>query len=68
MKPAQLIKHYKTQVAAALAIGCNQSTVSNWCKQGRIPDSQQLRIQAVSGGALVADTRVAKKYGRLSTA
>ena len=62
MKPKQLIKHYKTQVAAARAVGVTQPTVSHWLTVGRIPALQQLRIQSVTQGALKADLAVQNRY------
>lgn len=65
MTPAQVIKHWKTQAAAAKAIGVCQPTVSTWLTAGAIPALQQLRIQTVSHGALKADAKVLKRYARV---
>jgi len=51
---AQLIKHFKTQVAVAKALGVTQPAVSNWQQRG-IPAMQQVKINKVTKGALKLD-------------
>lgn len=65
MKPDQVIKHFGGQVAAAAAIGVQQPTVCNWRKLGEVPKVQQMRIQAITNGALKADKATLKHFGRL---
>lgn len=55
MKLDQVVKHFKTQTAAAQALGVTQPTLSNWKKRGFIPAIQQLRIEKVTKGKLKAD-------------
>lgn len=55
MKLEQVVKHFKTQTAAALALGLTQPTLSNWKKRGFIPAIQQLRIEKATKGKLKAD-------------
>ena len=50
----QLIKHFKTQVAAAKALKCTQPAISNWQHRG-IPAMQQVKINKVTKGALKID-------------
>ena len=54
MKPADAIAHFKTQVAAAKALGITQPSISNWTKRGEIPLIQQLRLQMITNGELLA--------------
>jgi len=51
---AQLIKHFKTPVAVAKALGVTQPAVSNWQTRG-IPAMQQVKINKVTKGALKID-------------
>jgi predicted transcriptional regulator len=50
----QLLKHFKTQVAAAKALKISQPAVSNWKVRG-IPAMQQVKINKVTKGALKID-------------
>lgn len=60
MKPQDVIKHYKTQKAAADALGIGQSAVANWVMRDKIPDLSQLRIEVATGGKLKADKAILK--------
>lgn len=55
MTPQELITHYRTQSGAAMALGCAQSTVAEWCADGAIPEGRQYQIELATGGALIAD-------------
>ena len=55
MSPQELITHFRTQAAAAKALGCAQSTVAEWCSDGTIPEGRQYQIELATAGALVAD-------------
>ncbi len=55
MSPQELITHFRTQAAAAKALGCAQSTVAEWCSDGAIPEGRQYQIELATAGALVAD-------------
>lgn len=55
MTPDQVIKHFRTQAAAAAAIGVSQPAVSNWVTRGAVPLISQLRLEAATGGKLKAD-------------
>lgn len=50
----QLLKHFKTQVAAAKALKISQPAVSNWRERG-IPAMQQVKINKITKGALKLD-------------
>jgi hypothetical protein len=54
MTYAEMIKHFKTQVATAAALGVFQSTVSDWKAKDSIPELRQLQIEALTGGDLKA--------------
>lgn len=54
MTPKQLIRHYKTQTAAASELGLTQPAIANWLRRGAIPDVQQLRIENKTNGKLRA--------------
>ena len=58
MTPQQVIDHFDSQVAAAAALGTGQPTISNWVKRGTVPALQQLRLEALTGGALKADKKI----------
>jgi hypothetical protein len=49
-----LISHFRTQVAAAEALGVFQSTVSDWKARGAIPPLRQLQVEALTAGKLKA--------------
>ncbi len=53
MTYADLIAYFKTQTAAAEALGTRQSTVSGW--QEHVPYHWQMRAQEITKGALQAD-------------
>jgi DNA-binding transcriptional regulator YdaS (Cro superfamily) len=55
MKLDQVVKHFKTQTAAAKVLGVTQPTLSNWKTRGFIPAIQQLRIEKITKGKLKAD-------------
>jgi len=38
-----------------------QPCVANWGKRGKIPDLQQLRIERITKGVLVADKKILGK-------
>jgi hypothetical protein len=54
MNVEQLIEHYGTQAAAAVAIKVSPQAVSKW-KSGGIPLDFQIKWEVQSGGALRAD-------------
>lgn len=55
MTPQELVVHFNTQVGAARALGCAQSTVAEWCAEGAIPEGRQYQIELATNGKLVAD-------------
>lgn len=55
MTPQDLVAYYKTQVAAAAALGTVQSNIGTWLKAARVPYAWQLRAEEVSAGGLKAD-------------
>jgi transcriptional regulator with XRE-family HTH domain len=50
----QLLDLYKTQRAAAEAVGVSKQAVSQWKRKG-IPRNSQIDIEVKSGGRLKAD-------------
>jgi len=50
----ELIAHFKTQRAAADAIGISQPSVADWKDKG-IPEPRQAQYQLITGGKLLAD-------------
>lgn len=50
----QLIEYFKTQKAAAGAIGIKQPSVADWKEKG-IPSPRQAQYEVVTKGALRAD-------------
>ena len=57
MTPDDLIAHYKTQTAAAKALGIRQSSVARWVAAKAIPRLRQFHIEDATGRALLADRR-----------
>jgi hypothetical protein len=55
MTPEQVTGHYGNQQLTAGALGCNQSTVSDWVRAGVIPDARQLQIERLTKKKLRAD-------------
>lgn len=55
MSPKELIAHYRSQSAAAAALGCAQSTVAEWVAAGSIPDGRQYQAELATRGRLKAD-------------
>lgn len=55
MTPTELITYFETQAAAARALGCAQSTLSEWVTDGCIPEGRQYQIELATKGALIAD-------------
>lgn len=55
MTPTELISFFKTQARAARALGCAQSTISEWVDNGHVPDGRQYQAQIATGGKLKAD-------------
>jgi DNA-binding transcriptional regulator YdaS (Cro superfamily) len=64
MTPKQAIKHFSTQTALAAALGVTQPCISQWKKRGAIPRLQQLRIEALAGGALKAKSSILPKVSQ----
>lgn len=56
MTPQQALAHYQSQAEIARVLGCKQSSVSEWFKEGaQLPDGRQYQLQLASDGALKAD-------------
>lgn len=53
--PADLISFFRTQAAAARALGCAQSTIAEWVTEGRVPEGRQYQAQLATKGKLKAD-------------
>lgn len=55
MTPDDVLAHYRTQSAAAEAIGRNRQTIHEWFKSGKLPLDAQVDWEVKSAGALRAD-------------
>jgi hypothetical protein len=53
-----VIKVFGTQKKVAQALGIVQPRISHWKRSGHIPPLQQLRLQNLTAGRLVADPDV----------
>lgn len=53
----QLLNHFKTQQGIAKALGVKQPSVSYWSSHG-VPYLRQLQAQFITGGVLVADSKI----------
>jgi len=61
MRIEKALSHFKTQALLANALGVSQPAVSAWRKRGSIPELQQLRLEALTGGKLKADSSILPK-------
>lgn len=68
MKTQDALSYFKSQSAIAQALGINQASIAKWVKQEAIPHLRQLQLEALTGGALKADSTIlprrTAKYGR----
>lgn len=55
MTPTQLLRHYKTKVAIAEAIGVDKQVVQGWFERDRVPLDQQTKLEVATAGELKAD-------------
>lgn len=55
MTPDDLLTHYRSQAAAAAAIGRNRQTINEWFKAGKLPLDAQVAWEVDSGGKVRAD-------------
>ncbi len=55
MRKADVIAYFKTQTAAAKAVGCTKSAVNQWDEDRPIPLDRAIRAQAASNGRLKLD-------------
>lgn len=55
MKIDELATEFGSGRKACLALGISDRNFSNWKKRGWIPQSQQLRIEKITSGKLIAD-------------
>lgn len=62
MKPLQAIQHFGTQQAVADALGVTQSAVGQWFRGGKVPAIQQLKLEAITNGVLVADADIPRGH------
>ncbi len=62
MKTIDAVKHrmFRTQTGLATALGLAQSTVGEW--RDSPPHLHQLRIEAMTNGDLLADSKSVEKY------
>ncbi len=58
MKPADVIKFFGTQQAAAAALGFGQSSIANWVARDKVPPISQLKLEIISEGKLKADKHI----------
>lgn len=63
MRVDDLLSHFKTQSAAARALGIKQPSIAGWVAKGEIPLPRQFQIEVVTGGALRADRNAALAQG-----
>ena len=54
MDVRDFVDYFRTQTAAASALGLKQPTVAGWVKRGEIPPLRQLQIEKVTRGKLKA--------------
>lgn len=57
MTPRQLVRHFGSQLGAARALGCSQSSVNYWVQHNHIPVDKQVAIQLLTRGILKANLR-----------
>jgi DNA-binding transcriptional regulator Cro len=50
--PTQVVAHFGSQKATAAAIGLSQPSVCNWVRRGHVPVISQIRLHAITAGAL----------------
>lgn len=50
----QAIRYFKTQSALAKALSIRPQSVGEWVRKGKIPEKQQLRLEKITAGTLVA--------------
>jgi hypothetical protein len=67
MTPTQAIKHFGSQQAISEILGVTEGAVSHWCsekggKAPRIPSLQQLRLETLTNGVLVADPEIPRGH------
>lgn len=54
MTPNQVIEHFGTQEAAAVALGLEQPSIAGWVKSGEVPEVRQYQIELATEGKLRA--------------
>lgn len=54
MKPSQVKNHYKTGYNFRKLTKMSDNTMQNWIKWGYVPFTSQMKLQQLTGGALVA--------------
>jgi len=60
VKVDEALNLYGTPSKLANALGCSIQSVYRWKKEGEIPEMQQMKLQVLTGGRLMADDFSAK--------
>lgn len=55
MTPQQVIEHFGSQQAVAIALSVSQPAVAAWVATGSVPPGRQAQLQIITGGKLVAE-------------
>lgn len=56
----QSVKHFGSQASMAKALGVTPASVSQWKREGGIPENWQWKIQGITDGALKVDKKFIK--------
>ncbi len=55
MTPNEVLRYFGTQANIAKAVGCKQSSVNGWFKDGEVPEGRQYQIELATRGFLRAE-------------
>lgn len=65
MKPKQVVNHFGTQTAVAVALGMRQPSVAEWVRKGHVPFLRQIQIEQATKGELRASGAAKRQYTHL---
>lgn len=54
MTPQEVLRYFGTQSNIAKAVGCKDSSVSEWFDKGEVPEGRQYQIELATRGFLRA--------------